>query len=68
MIDPATSWFKIVELQTVTKAMVPTKGKGKKVTFADYTKLAETTLTSNLQKSLTLCIRSGLLDILFVDI
>ncbi len=28
MIDPATSWFKIVELPTVTKPTVPTKGKG----------------------------------------
>jgi hypothetical protein len=43
MIEPATSWFKIVELPTVTKFTVPTKGKGKKVTFGDYTKVAETT-------------------------
>jgi hypothetical protein len=43
MIDPATSLFKIVELPTVTKLTVPTKGKGKKVTFANYTKILETT-------------------------
>jgi hypothetical protein len=43
MIDPATSLFKIVELPTVTKLSVPTKGKGKKVTVADYIKISETT-------------------------
>jgi hypothetical protein len=41
MIDPAASWFETVP--TVTKAMVPTKGKGKRVTFADYTTVAERT-------------------------
>jgi hypothetical protein len=30
MIDPATSWFKIVEVPTVTKLTVPNTGKGKK--------------------------------------
>jgi hypothetical protein len=34
MIDSATSWFEIEELPTVTKVTVPTKGKGKKVTFS----------------------------------
>jgi hypothetical protein len=35
MIDPTTSWFKIVELQTVAQEMtIPPTGKGKKVTFA----------------------------------
>jgi hypothetical protein len=35
MINPATSWFKIVELPTVAQEMtVPPAGKGKKVTFA----------------------------------
>jgi hypothetical protein len=44
MINPATSWFEMVELPTVTKLMtVPTKDKGKKVTFAENTKVAETT-------------------------
>ncbi len=43
MIDPATSWFEIVELPTVTKLTVPAMGKGKKVTFNDYTNKSETT-------------------------
>jgi hypothetical protein len=42
MIDPATSWFKIVELPTVTQEMtVPPVGKGEKVTFDKNTKVAE---------------------------
>ncbi len=41
MIDPATSWFKIVELPTVAQeTTVPPTGKGKKVTFAKNTKAA----------------------------
>ena len=32
MIDPATSWFKIVELPTITELTVPNTGKGKKAT------------------------------------
>ncbi len=40
MINPATSWFKIVELPTV-KGTVPTVGKGKKATCTNYTKEAE---------------------------
>jgi hypothetical protein len=44
MIDPATSWFEIVELPTVDLVMtVPPAGKGKKVTWVKYTKVAETT-------------------------
>ncbi len=43
MIYPATSWFEIVELPTVTKLTVPSKGMGKKVTFDEYTKGSETT-------------------------
>jgi hypothetical protein len=44
MIDPVTSWFKIVEIATITKEMlVPPVGKGKKVTFAENTKVADTT-------------------------
>jgi hypothetical protein len=42
MINPATSWFKIVELPTVAQEMtVPPTGKGKKVTFDKNTKVAE---------------------------
>jgi hypothetical protein len=34
MIDPATSWFKIVDLPTVAQeTTVPPTGEGKKVTF-----------------------------------
>jgi hypothetical protein len=42
MIAPATSWFEIVELPTVAQEMTgPPVGKGKKVTFAKNTKVAE---------------------------
>ncbi len=40
MIDPATSWFEIVEPPTV-KVTVPKGDKGKKATCLDYTKDAE---------------------------
>jgi hypothetical protein len=40
MIDPATSWFKIVELPTV-RLMAPKAGKGQKATCLIYTKDAE---------------------------
>jgi hypothetical protein len=40
MINPATSWFKIVELSTV-RVTVPKGSKGKKETCLDYTKDAE---------------------------
>ncbi len=44
MIYPATSWFKIVELPTVNLVTtVPPESKGKKVTCAKNTKVAETT-------------------------
>ncbi len=43
MINPATSWFKIVELPMVDQeTTVPPTGKGKKVTFDINTKVAET--------------------------
>ncbi len=42
MINPATSWFEIVELPTVAQERtVPPVGKSKKVTFARNTKVAE---------------------------
>jgi hypothetical protein len=42
MINPATSWFEIVELPPVTQEMtVSPAGKGKKVTFAKNTKVAK---------------------------
>jgi hypothetical protein len=40
MINPATSWFKIVELLTI-RVTFPKGGKGKKTTCLDYTKDAE---------------------------
>jgi hypothetical protein len=40
MINPATSWFKIVELPTV-RVTVPKASKGKKATCTNYTKEAE---------------------------
>jgi hypothetical protein len=44
MIDPTTSWFKIVELPTVNLEMaVPPAGKGEKVTMAKNTEEADTT-------------------------
>jgi hypothetical protein len=44
MIDPATSWFEIVELPPVGNSTFPTSGKGKKVTCDNnYTKDAVTT-------------------------
>jgi hypothetical protein len=47
MIDLATSWFKIVELPTVTKLTVPTTGKSKKVTYNNYTKESEMTFNKS---------------------
>jgi hypothetical protein len=42
MIDPATSWFEIVELPTVAQeTTVPPVGKGNKVIFEKNTKVAE---------------------------
>ena len=42
MINPTTSWFKIVELPTVTQeTTVPPAVKGEKVTFDKNTKVAE---------------------------
>jgi hypothetical protein len=42
MIDPATSWFEIVEVPTVAQeTTVPPMGKGKKVIFDKNTKVAE---------------------------
>ncbi len=56
MTNPATttSWFEIVELPTVTQetAVLPA-GKGKKVTFAKNTKVAEPYLTRVPLKSVT---------------
>ena len=54
MIDPTTSWFEIVELPTVAQEMtVPPMGKGKKVTFSKYTKVAEPYFDKSSLKSVT---------------
>jgi hypothetical protein len=54
MINPATSWFKMVELPTVAQeTTVPPTGKGKKVTFAENTKKADTTLIRVQHKTVT---------------
>ncbi len=50
-IDPATSWFEIVELPIVTKLKVTNTGKGKKATCTDGTKVAETFHKSSAQIS-----------------
>jgi hypothetical protein len=42
MIDPAISWFEIVEPPTVTKLMAHKAGTGKKATRTNYTKVSET--------------------------
>jgi hypothetical protein len=52
MIDPATSWFEIVELPTV-RVTVPKGGKGKKATCLDYTLRMQRSLTRHLLKSVT---------------
>ncbi len=42
MINPATSWFEIVELPTVAQeTTVPPAGKGEKVTFVKNTKVVK---------------------------
>jgi hypothetical protein len=53
MIDPATSWFKIMELPTFDLvSTVPPAGKGKKVTSSKNTMVEETTFgTSSAQIS-----------------
>jgi hypothetical protein len=51
MIDPATSWFEMMKLPTVTKLTVPPMGKGKRVTFSNYTKESETTFDESSAQS-----------------
>ena len=67
MIDPATSWFEIVELPNVTNFTVPTMGKGKKVTFAENTKVAESTFDKSSAQISNLVYATWLGDILVVD-
>jgi hypothetical protein len=54
MIDPAISWFKIVELPTVDlMTTVPPVGKGKKVTCAKKLRWHKLLLTRVQHKSVT---------------
>jgi hypothetical protein len=67
MINPTTSWFKIVELPTIAQEMtVPPAGIGKKVTFAKNTKVADYFDKSSAQIS-NLSTKPGLVDIHVVD-
>jgi hypothetical protein len=68
MIDPATSWFEIVKLPTVTQEMtVLPPGKGKKVTFAKNTKVAEPYFDKSSAQISNQCIKPDLVDIHLVD-
>jgi hypothetical protein len=68
MINPATSWFKIVELPTVAqKTTVPPAGKGKKVTFDKNTKVAEPYFDKSSDQISNLVYKPGLVDIHVVD-
>jgi hypothetical protein len=51
MIDPSTSWFKIVELPTV-RVIVPKGGKGKRQHVWTTLRM-QRSLTRNLLKSVT---------------
>jgi hypothetical protein len=53
MIDPATNRFEIVEVATVTKLSVPSMGKGKKVTYNNYTKETDTKFDKSSAQSVT---------------
>jgi hypothetical protein len=67
MIDPATSWFEIVELPTVDLVTtIPLSGKGKKVTFSN-TMVAETTFDKSSAQISNLVYKSCLVDIHIVD-
>jgi hypothetical protein len=54
MIDPAASWFDIVELPTVDTSTVATSTKGKKVTCNNYTKDADVTFDKSSAKIINL--------------
>jgi hypothetical protein len=68
MIDPATSWFKKVELPTVTQeTTVPPAGKDKKVTFDKNAKVAEPYFDKSSVQISNLVLKPGLVDIHVVD-
>ncbi len=69
MIDPTASWFKIVQLPTVTQEMtVPPAGKDKKEHFHKSLRWQNPTLRRIQLESVTWCIKPGLVDIHVVDI
>ncbi len=66
MINPATSWFKIVELPTVAQeTTVPPTFKGEKVTYDKNTKVLEIYFDKSSAQISNLVY--GLVDILIVD-
>jgi hypothetical protein len=68
MIEPATSWFKIVELPTVAQEMtVPPAGKGQKVTFDKNTKVVEPYFDRSSAQISNLVYKPGLVDTHVVD-
>ncbi len=69
MINPATSWFKIVELPTVAQEMtVPPAGKCKQVTFDTNPKVAEPYFDKSSAQISNLVYKPDLVDIHVVDI
>jgi hypothetical protein len=69
MINPATSWFKIVELPAVALEMtVPPMGKGKRVAFAKNTKVAEPYFDKSSAQISSLVYKTCSVDIYIVDI
>jgi hypothetical protein len=68
MINPATSWFKIVELPTVAQeTTVPPTGKGKKVIFDKHTYVAEPYFDKSSAQISNLVYKPGLVDIHVVN-
>jgi hypothetical protein len=69
MINPARSWFKIVELLTVAQEMtVPPADKGIKVTFSKNTKVAEPYFDKSSAQISNLVYKTCLVDIHVIDI
>jgi hypothetical protein len=68
MINPTTSWFKIVELPTVAlETTVLPAGKDKKVTFDKNTKVAEPYFDKSSAQISNQVYKLGLVDIHVVD-
>jgi hypothetical protein len=68
VIDPTMSWFEIVELPTVNLVTtVSPAGKGKKVICGKTLRWEKLLLIRVQRKSVTQCIKAGLVDIPIVD-